>query len=111
MRSQEPEHGLFLCIEADISRADNTQMTRSKIVDCPAVEILVDDGRADVRRARNGRRIAEPLSDRSPHGPNYTFRLGFRLGDTVLGKSDRGNSRPAPRPEILVRAVVAHVVV
>jgi len=62
MRSQERKHGLFLCIEVDIPRADNTQMTGPKIVDCPAVEILVDDGRTDVRRARNGRHIAKLFS-------------------------------------------------
>src|SRR6266516_7208709 len=76
-------------------------MPRPKIVDRSSVEILLDDGRADVRRARYGRRISEPLAHGAHRRGDDGCGLRLRLDYAVLGERDRGEQRPAPRAEIL----------
>src|SRR5437899_3136127 len=84
-------------------------MPRPKIVDRSSVEILLDDGRADVRPARYGRRISEPLAHGAHRRCDDACGLRLRLGNAVLGERDRGEQRPAPRAEILGGEVLANV--
>src|SRR3989442_11815511 len=76
-------------------------MLRPKIVDRSSVEILLDDGRADVRPARYGRRISESLAHGAHRRCDDACGLRLRLGNAVLGERDRGQQRSAPRAEIL----------
>src|SRR5438093_4207717 len=106
MRTKQREHRLFFRVEADVASADDPQMPWPKVINRSTIAILVDHRWAHVRGARNGRRIAEPFSDGAHHGRHYPFRLSFRLGESMLGKRDCGNQRPAPRPEILGRELL-----
>src|SRR3954464_9168015 len=82
-----------------------------KIVDRSPVEILLDDRRADVRRARYGRRVSEPLADRPHHRRDRALLLGHRLGFSPLRELDRGHQRPAPGAEVLGSELLAEVIV
>src|SRR5919108_2901765 len=82
-------------------------MSSSKIVDRSAVEILLDHGRADVRRPCYCRGIAEPLAHGAHRRGDHALGLCFGLGDSVLRKRDRGEQRAAPGAEILGRELVA----
>src|SRR6266496_6377008 len=90
-------------------------MAGAKILDRSTVQILVDDGRADVRAARDGRCIAELASDPPHDGGDHAFRLAVRFGRSVLGKHDRRNQRATPGPKILrgelATEIVANVLV
>jgi hypothetical protein len=83
IRPKQRENRLLFRVEADISRADDAQMTWPKVINRSSVEILLDDSRADMRRARNCGRIPEALADAPHHRRDHAFRLGFRLGDAV----------------------------
>src|SRR4051794_21928533 len=84
-------------------------MSRPEILDGSPVAILVDDRGADVRRARDGRRIAEPLADAAHDGGDLTLRLGFAPWRLVLRERDRRKHRPAPGTEVLRRELVAEM--
>src|SRR5687768_14395398 len=84
-------------------------MPRTKVVDRPPVEILLDDGGTDVRSARHRWSVSELFSDRTHYGGHGTLRLGFGLRGTALGQIDRGRERPAPRAEVLRRELLAQV--
>jgi hypothetical protein len=47
-RTQQAEQRTLLAIESLGTRSDNAQMARAKIVDRSPVEILLNDGRADI---------------------------------------------------------------
>src|SRR5688500_11364649 len=85
-------------------------MPRTEIVDRSPVEILLDDRRADVGGARDGRRIAEALAHLPHYSRDHPLRLRLALGDSVLGEADRGGERAAPGAEVLRRDLLAHVV-
>src|SRR5215210_8688147 len=84
-------------------------MSWTKVIDRPAVEILLDDGRTDVRGACNGRSVPEPLAHRPHYGRNGALPLRLGLRDPVLRECDRSDQRPAPGAEVLGREFVAHV--
>src|SRR3954451_21319847 len=108
-RSEKAQCGLLFGIEAEIAGADDPQMPRPEIVDRPSVEILLDDGWADVRRSGDRRRVSEPLRDMAHHCRNSPLCLGGILRRTVLRELDRGEQRAAPRSEVLCRVVLAQV--
>src|SRR3954452_18456277 len=84
-------------------------MSRPEILDRCAVEILIDNCRADVRPARDGGGVSQLLPHAAPHrgdGPLF-LRLGLRR--TVLGERDRREQRAAPRPEVLRGEVLAEI--
>src|SRR5947208_515450 len=85
-------------------------MSWAEILDRSAVEILVDHGGADVRAARNSRRIAELLADAPHHGRNDALRLALGVRGTALGQRDRGDQRAAPGAEVLRRELVSEMV-
>src|SRR5437016_6240861 len=85
-------------------------MTGAKILDRSTFQILVDDGRADVGAARDGRRVAELSPDAAHHGGDHALRFAVCFGRSVLGERDRGNQRAAPGPEILRGELVAEIV-
>src|SRR3954471_22508809 len=84
-------------------------MSWPKILERSAVEVLLDDGRADVGRARNGRGVSEPLSYQPHHTRDDLLRLGLGFRDPVLGERDRRREGPAPRPKVLRGELLAHV--
>src|SRR5262249_55537776 len=92
-----------------IARTDDAQMTWPEIVDRSPVEILLDDGRADVGRARNGRRIAEPFADLAHHGGDRPLLRRLALRRRRLGELDRPDERAPPGTEVLRRELVAHM--
>jgi hypothetical protein len=47
-RAQEADDSLFFQVQTDLARTDDAQMPWPEIVDRSTVEILLDDGRADV---------------------------------------------------------------
>ena len=93
-------------VEPDLARADDAQMPGPEILDRSPVEILVDHRRRDVRGAADGRRISELLARRAA-----SRRLTERFSSVFVSgkpsrlarsaKRDRGEQRPAPRPEVL----------
>src|SRR4051812_48870808 len=58
-RSQQAQCRLLFRVETEITGADDAQMPGPEIVDRSPVEILLDDCRADVRRARDGGSVSE----------------------------------------------------
>src|SRR3712207_1241915 len=82
-------------------------MPRSKVVDRPPVEVLLDNGRADVRRARDGRSVAQALAYVAHHGRDGALRFGLGSRDSPLRERDRGGQSSAPRAEILGREFLA----
>src|SRR5690348_18065969 len=84
-------------------------MAWTKVINSSPVEILLDDRRAYVRRARNCGRISEALADLSHDARDGSLRLRLSLGDAVLGESHGRGERPAPRAEILGGELVADV--
>src|SRR5579884_2650268 len=94
-------------------------MPRPEILERSPLEILVDDRGAHVGGARHRGRIAEVLRDTSHHRGDGPSRRSLGFGNPVaadpLGEVERGEERPAPRPEILrgepVAEVDLHVVV
>ena len=100
-------------------------MPRAKVVDRAPVEILLDDGGADVRRARNGRRVSEALADdcasppprgalppsRSP-GRSRSARATAAISvPPQVRKSFAVNSSPMCLADVLVQLAVAQVAV
>ena len=66
-------------------------MARPEILDRPAVEILIDDGGADVGRARHGRRLPEALADailRLLNTPSERVRLAIEARRLIEGEFD-----------------------
>src|SRR5262245_41917042 len=108
-RAQQAEQRLLLWIEVQIPRADYAQMARAEIVNGSAVEILLDDRRAHIGRARDRRRVPEALADLAHHHRHGSFLLGRTLCRLCLGKLDRGDERAAPGAEILGRELLPHV--
>src|SRR5439155_24630958 len=84
-------------------------MARAIVIDRSAVEILVDDGGTDVRRARNRRRISELLADATHHGGAGALLLRGGRDRSTLGERDRRGQRPSPRAEILGGELLAEV--
>src|ERR687888_185057 len=107
-RPKQAEDGLFFEIEAGLARTHDTQMAWAEIVDSSAVEILVDDRRADVRRTGNRRRIAELLADCAHDGGDRPLCLRLRLGRPVLGERNGSDQGPAPRSKVLGGEFFAH---
>ena len=71
---------------------------------------LLDDGRADVRRAGDGRGVAELVADPAHHRGEDAALVGGGLGRPVLGEGERRLERPAPGAEVLRRVAVGEVV-
>src|SRR4051812_1642347 len=84
-------------------------MARSEIVDRTSVEILVDDGGADVRRTRDRRGIPELLPHAAHDGGDDSLLFRRGLDRAALGKGNRRGERSAPRAEVLRRELVAEV--
>src|ERR1044072_6572678 len=84
-------------------------MAWTKVINSTPVEILLDDGGADVRRTRNCRRISKACTDGSHNGRDRALRLRLALGDAVLAERHGREQRPAPGAEILGCEVLAHV--
>src|SRR5439155_7797338 len=53
-RTQQADKRLFFEIKSRLTCPDDAQISRPEIVERSPVEILLDDGRADVGRTRNG---------------------------------------------------------
>src|SRR5438552_17554536 len=85
-------------------------MSWAEILDRSAVEILVDHGGADVRAARNSRRIAELLADAPHHGRNDALRLALGVRGPALGPRDPRDQPGAPGAEGLRRELVSELV-
>src|SRR5690348_1413603 len=60
-RAEQAQGRFFLGIEVDIPRADHAEPPGTEVLDRSSVQVLLDDGRTDVRRPRDGRRIPEPF--------------------------------------------------
>src|SRR3712207_3432731 len=84
-------------------------MTRPEIRDRASVQVLLHDGRTDVRRSCYGSGIPEPIADETHHGRDATLRLGRRLGRPALCECDRGKQRSAPCTEILRSEFLTHL--
>src|SRR5438874_2535965 len=76
-------------------------MAGAEILDRSAVEILLDHGRAHVRRARYGGRVPELLGDPPHHGRNPSLGLGRILWGILLRQLDRRDQRAAPGAKVL----------
>src|SRR5262245_61690966 len=85
-RSQQAQQSPLLRFEVDIARADNSQLTRAKVLDRPTVQILLDHRRADIGVTRNCRRVSEPPADAAHDGGNRPLRVCFGLAGSVLGE-------------------------
>src|SRR5581483_2833745 len=84
-------------------------MARLEILEGDALEILLDDGRADVRGAGDGSRISESRAGGPRDRGDDALRLGGRLRGSALGEGDGSRERAAPRAEVLCRELVAEV--
>src|SRR5262249_14771447 len=92
-----------------VGGGENGKRAGAEILDGSAVEIRIDHRGTDVRAARNGRGIPELPADAPHHRRYHLLRFALALRRTVLGKCDRREQRPAPRPEILRRELLAEV--
>src|SRR5262249_9655991 len=108
-RTKQAQEGLLFRVESSVAGADNAQMPRAEILDRSAVEIRIDHRGTDLRASRNGRGIPELPADAPHHRRYHLLRFALALRRTVLGKCDRREQRPAPRPEILRRELLAEV--
>src|SRR5205085_3595535 len=107
-RAKQADECLFLTIEAEIARADHPQVAWTEVLDRAPVQVLLDDGRADVRRPRDGRRVPEPLADRPHDRRDDPLRLRLCLDGAALRERDRSDERPAPGAEVLGCELFAH---
>src|SRR4051794_14891258 len=83
-------------------------MAAAKGLDRSSLEISVDYGRTDVRRAANCRSVSEPLGDAAARGGDDALRLGRRLRRPALGKRDGREERPAPGTKVLRAELLTH---
>src|SRR5947209_15848088 len=88
-------------------------MPGAEILDSSSGEILLDDGRSDVRRPADRRRIPELLRHKPHDRGDLAFlrRGGLRKAGTggALGEVDRREERAAPRPKVLRRELLAEM--
>src|SRR5437764_5189502 len=84
-------------------------MPRPEIIDRSPVEILLDDGRADVGRPRDGRSVPELLPHPAHHLGDATLGGGLAVRWPLLRELDRGRQRAAPRPEVLRSELLAQM--
>src|SRR5215207_6686359 len=84
-------------------------MPGSKIVDRPPVEVLLDDGGADIGGTRDGRRVPKPFGDAPHDGYHRALLFGLAVDEATVRKGQCGKQRPAPRPEVLRGELLAHV--
>src|SRR5436190_16105741 len=100
-RPEEGQQRLLLRRETDIARAECAQMLRAERLDRAPVEILVDDRRADVGGAANGRGVSELRGDRAANRSNCALGCWLGLHRPSLRERDRREQRATPCPEVL----------
>src|SRR5215831_3474219 len=112
-RTQQAEHRLFLRREPCLTRLDDAQMPRAKIVDRSPVAVLLDNRRRDVRLACDGRSISEPFRNTPHDRTDRSLLLGFRLRKSVPGSAlcevDGSQKGAAPGAKVLGAELLAQI--
>src|SRR5438477_10410479 len=84
-------------------------MSRAEIADRSPFQILLDDRRADIRRACHRSGIPEAFADLPHYGRHLTARVGRARRWRPPCELNRSDQRPAPGSEILSRELRSEI--